>query len=97
MKINLKQFGTTLSSRPAGKAAYAEFQSSLVKLGENEMLEIDFEGISSFSPSWGDEFLTPLLDQLGDRLILLKTKNMSVAATIEFLEEIGGGTFNRKT
>ncbi len=95
MKIQLKQFGETLSSREAGKAAYAEFLPTLESLGPNEMAEIDFTGVSSLSPSWGDEFLSPLAKKLGDKLILLPTKNLSANATLDLLEDIHGIKFNR--
>ena len=67
MKIQLKQFGETLSSREAGKESYAGFLSTLATLDPNEIVEIDFEGLSSFSPSWGDEFLSPSAKKLGDQ------------------------------
>ena len=93
MKIELKKFGTTLISRQAGKEALASFQSTLQEIGASENLEIDFDGVITFSPSWGDEFLVPLLNQLGDRLILLPTDNPSVKATMELLERISGKKF----
>ena len=96
MQIELKKIDTTLSSRPAGKEAYAAILPSLKNLGEKEALEINFDGILSFSPSWGDEFLSPLLDQFGDRLILLPTDNLSVLKTLDLLEEVNGKKFNRK-
>ncbi|MFH0820644.1 MAG: hypothetical protein V1908_02610 [Candidatus Peregrinibacteria bacterium] len=96
MKIQLKQFGETLSSRQAGKEAYAGFLSSLTALGSTEIIEIDFTGLSSLSPSWGDEFLSPLLKKLGDQLILLNTDNLSANATIDLLEDIHRLKFNRK-
>jgi hypothetical protein len=97
MKIQLKQFGETLSSRPAGKDAYGGFLPALTALKPDETMEINFEGVSSLSPSWGDEFLTPLLKELGDRLVLSETGNLSANATIDLLEEINGRKFNRKT
>lgn len=93
MKLELKKFGITLISRQAGKEAFAAFQSTLSDFGSGDNLEIDFDGVITFSPSWGDEFLTPLLNQLGDRLILLPTDNPSVKATIELLEKISGKKF----
>lgn len=87
MRIELKKFGTTLISRQAGKEALAAFQSTLAEIKSGENLEINFDGVITFSPSWGDEFLTPLLDQFGDRLILLPTNNPSVKITIELLEK----------
>lgn len=93
MKLELKKFGTTLISRQAGKEAFAAFQPTLKEIGASDNLEIDFNGVITFSPSWGDEFLTTLLNQLGDRLILLPTDNPSVKATIELLEKISNKKF----
>lgn len=85
MRVELRKFGDTLISRQAGKEALAAFQSTLKELKSNEILEIDFAGVITFSPSWGDEFLTPLLNTLGDRLVLLPTENPSVKITIELI------------
>jgi hypothetical protein len=88
MKIELKKFGTTLISRQNGREAFAAFQPQLVALNEKENLELDFEGVITFSPSWGDEFLSPLVKQYGPRLVLMNTGNPSVKATLELLEKI---------
>lgn len=93
MKLELKKFGSTLISRQAGKEALAAFQPTLGEIGASENLEVDFDGVITFSPSWGDEFLVPLLEQLGDRLILLPTDNPSVKVTVELLEKISGKKF----
>jgi len=90
----LKKFGTTLTSRPFGKEALLAFKPNLNKITNNETIEIDFEGVITFSPSWGDEFLTPLLKIYKEKLILKNTKNVSVKDTLEFLEEIHGFKFN---
>lgn len=87
MRIELKKFGTTLISRQAGKEALAAFRSVLTQVKPDEILEIDFDGVITFSPSWGDEFLTPLLNQFGDRFILLPSNNPSVKITLELLEK----------
>lgn len=76
-------------SRQAGKEAYAAFQPALSEIEDNEILKIDFKGVVTFTPSWGDEFLTPLQAKYGDRIILKNTENSSVQATIKLLEEIG--------
>lgn len=93
MLIELKKFGTTLISRQAGLEALKAFQPTLQSMGSGEDLEIDFSGVLTFSPSWGDEFLSPLLDQLGDRLVLLPNDNMSVQATLKILQEIKKQSF----
>ncbi len=87
MKIELSKFGTTLISRELGSEAFKAFQPTLRKLADNENLEIDFSGVLTLSPSWADEFLTPLLDQLGKNLVLLPTDNLSVHATLKILQE----------
>ena len=95
MKIELKKFGTTLISRQNGREAFAALQPQLSFLGENENLEFDFEGVITFSPSWGDEFLTPLLKKYDGKIILKNTSNPSVKATLELLEKINRASFIR--
>ena len=93
MRVELKKFGTTLISRQNGREAFAAFQPQLTALGENKNLELDFEGVITFSPSWGDEFLSPLLKKYDARLILINTGNPSVKATLELLEKINQKPF----
>lgn len=88
MRVYLKKFGTTLISRQSGREAFAAFRPRLEEVSKEEVLEIDFEGVVTFSPSWGDEFLSPLFKQFKERLILINTDNPSVRATLELLEEI---------
>ena len=95
MRIELKKFGTTLLSRQAGKEALAAFQPTLAHLQPNEKLEANFDGVITFSPSWGDEFLTPLLQQFGDRFVLLPTDNPSVTITVKLLEKTQHKKFAR--
>lgn len=93
MVIELKKFGTILISRQAGKEAYAAFQPVLREIPESENIEVDFEGVITFTPSWGDEFLTPLHGKYGERLTLKNTENSSVQATLKLLEEISKKPF----
>ncbi|KUK50162.1 MAG: hypothetical protein XD75_0014 [Parcubacteria bacterium 33_209] len=88
MKIELKKFGTMLISRQAGKEALNAFEPTLKELSKDEEVLIDFDGVITFSPSWGDEFLTPLCKRYKERFKLLKTDNPSVKATTETLEEV---------
>ena len=96
MIIELKKFGTTLTSREEGKEAFAAFKPSLTNVSKNEPIEIVFTGVNTFSPSWGDEFLAPLIKQFGTRLILVDTANLSVDATLDMLEKIHNIKFTRK-
>jgi len=88
MRIELKKFGTTLTSRQMGSEASKALQPMLRSLKPDENVEIDFDDVLTFSPSWGDEFLTPLVQEFGDRLLLLPSDNLSVKATINLLEQI---------
>lgn len=93
MVIELNKFGTTLISRPSGKEAFLALQSLLKDLKENETVEINFDGVEVFSPGWGDEVLTPLLNTYGERLFLKKSDNGSVMATLDILEQQHGKKF----
>lgn len=96
MIIELKKFGTTLISRQTGREAFLALQPTLKEAGETEMIQVDFEGVLTFSPSWGDEFLTPLLNVLGDRLVLKNLANPSVAATLKILEKSNNKSFRKQ-
>ncbi len=93
MRIELKKFGTTLISRQSGKEAFSALQPMIVNIPSDEILEISFDGVITFSPSWGDEFLTPLLHKFKDLIVLLPTNNPSVSITIKILEEINKRKF----
>ena len=96
MQILLEKFGKTLTSRQLGNEAFKAFQPMLRAINPVESLEIDFAGVLTLSPSWADEFFTPLIGQVGDRLILLPSDNLSVQATIALLEEINKRKFKTK-
>jgi len=96
MRIYLKKFGTTLTSRQSGKEAFLAFQPTLNGTKAGEKIEVDFEGVITFTPSWGDEFLTPLFNKYRDDLSLLNTKNPSVQATLDILEQIGGIKYSQQ-
>lgn len=95
MIIELKKFGTALISRQAGKEALAAFRPTLSTVGPDEIATIDFDGVVTFSPSWGDEFLTILQREFGDRLMLKASDNPSVKMTLEILEKTNEQKFKR--
>jgi hypothetical protein len=96
MRILLKKFSDLLLSRELGSEAFKAFQTTLRELPKDQELEIDFSGVLTLSPSWADEFLSPLLNQLGDRLILLPSDNLSVQATLKILQEANKRSFKTK-
>ncbi len=87
MIIDIKKFGAILTSRQLGREALAAFLPNFNNISEEEKIYVDFNGIDVLSPSWGDEFLTALYKKFGDRLILKKSSNSSVKASVEMLEE----------
>lgn len=97
MKLQLGKFGKTLISRELGSESFKAFQTTLRKLPKDEELEIDFSEVLTLSPSWADEFLSPLLDLIGNRLVLLPSDNLSVHATIRTLQEANKCSFRMKS
>lgn len=85
MRILIKKFGSTLVSRPAGKEAYLAFQPTLQSLKKNENIIVDFDEVMTLTPSWADEFLTPLLQKYEGRVKLVNTDNASVVETFKTL------------
>ena len=96
MKLQLEKFGKTLMSRELGSEALKAFQQTLRELSKDEELEIDFSGVLTLSPSWADEFLSPLLNLIDSRLVLLPSDNLSVHATLKILQEANKRQFNIK-
>ena len=87
MIIEVIKFGTTLISRPSGKEAWLAFQSSLKDISENEKIIVDFTGVSVLTPSWADEFLTPLRNRFKGKVELMDTDNASIKATLAILDK----------
>lgn len=96
MTIFLKKFGTILTGRQFGRESSSAFKPCLAELKKNEKVKVDFKEITAFTPSWGDEFLRPLLNKFGKRLILKNTGNPSVQITLSLLEKIYNKKFNIK-
>jgi len=88
MIINLNKFGTTLTSRQDGREAYSAFKNTLDSILEGEEVKINFDGVITFTPSWADEFITPILIEFGKRVKMINTNNPSVKATLELLDSI---------
>ena len=87
MIIELKKFGTTLVSRPSGKEAWLAFQPSLKDVSNNEDIVVDFAGVLVLTPSWADEFLTPLRSRFKNKVKLSNTENASIKATLDIFYE----------
>lgn len=87
MIIQLRKFGTVLVSRPSGKEAWLAFQPVLNQVSSSEKIVVDFDGVVVLTPSWADEFLTPLDEKFKDRVKLQNIDNPSVKATLAILKK----------
>jgi len=85
MIVKLKKFGKVLTSHPAGKEAYLVFAPTLRGCKNGEVIEVDFEGVEVLTPSWADEFLTPLFDSYKNKVSLENTSNPSVVESLKIL------------
>lgn len=86
MTIQLKKFGEILVSRPVGKEAWLAYQPVLRQASSEEKIIVDFDGVIVLTPSWADEFLTPLKGEFKDKVELQNTTNASVKATLAILD-----------
>lgn len=88
MYIQLNKFGNTLSSRTAGREAWLAIQPILQGIAPNEKIEIDFAGVGVLTPSWADEFITPLMKRFTySRVTLGSSQNPSISATVDLLSD----------
>jgi hypothetical protein len=60
----------------------------LNQVNKNEEVIIDFGGVIVLTPSWADEFLTPLSKQFGKQIQLYNIDNSSIKATLSILNKI---------
>ncbi len=88
MKIQLGKFGSILVSRPAGKEAWLAFQPILNEIPKDERVFVDFSDVAVLTPSWADEFLTPLQKKFKNKVALQKTTNPSIVATLKLLKSL---------
>jgi hypothetical protein len=94
MLIELKKFGTVLTSRQSGKESYSAILPVLNNK-QDKNIEIDFTGVLSLSPSWADEFfVVGLLNEYGADLLFRQSDNLSVKASLDILEKSNNIKFN---
>lgn len=89
MTIELKKFGNMLISRPAGKEALLVARAYTLPRDKQEILSFDFSGVDVLAPSWADEFITPLAEEIGkEKISFQHAENPSVQATLRTLKLI---------
>jgi hypothetical protein len=85
MRIEIKKFGEILTSRIEGREAYLVSRAYLKPAGEDEPIELDFEGVKVLTPSWADEFISGLRSEYGKRLVCLPSSNPTVIASLQII------------
>lgn len=93
MILLMHNFGEKLDSRVAGREAWLAIQPRLRENTEGETITLDFADVLLLTPSFADEFVTSLMNEYPNPIVLEKTKeNITVQKTLEFLWE----TWKRK-
>ncbi|OGH73354.1 MAG: hypothetical protein A3C90_03165 [Candidatus Magasanikbacteria bacterium RIFCSPHIGHO2_02_FULL_51_14] len=88
MTIELKKFGRILTSRPAGRDAWLAAQAYILRGKKpSEKIRVDFDGVNVLTPSWADEFLSPLFAAYPNQVELIPSKNPTVIAALEFVRK----------
>lgn len=81
MTIQVAKYGTLLVSRPAGRDAYLSAKAYLLK-DSLDIIELDFSGVKVMTPSWLDEFLTPIKKEYGEKVNLTSITNPTVKMSL---------------
>ena len=75
-----------LTSRPSGKEAYLSARAYILPKEATEEIILDFEGVRVLAPSWGDEFISKVMEEYPERVSFEHTENPSVQATLKILK-----------
>ncbi len=86
MRVEIKKFGDILTSRPAGKEAYLSARAYILPKETGEEIILDFEGVKVLAPSWGDEFISKIMEEYPKKVSFEHTENLSVQATLGILK-----------
>lgn len=86
MTLKIKKFGEMLISRPEGRDAALVISNQFIQNLNNEIIELDFEGVKVLTPSWLDEIIQVILKKTTkEKIVFLNTTNSSVSASIEMV------------
>ena len=73
--------------RPAGKEAYLSARAYILPKEQNEEIIIDFAGVDVLAPSWGDEFISRVMEDYPGKVSFEHTENLSAQATLDILKK----------
>lgn len=85
MTIEMKKIGTVLDARPEGREAFLGIRPTLPKI--QGTITLDFRDVDVLTPSFADEFISPLVERFPGNVHFCNTSNSSVRQTLEFLAE----------
>ncbi len=86
MKIDVSKFGKTLISRPVGRDVCLSARAYTIPKDSTEVIELDFSNVQVLTPSWADEFMCGLRDELGaSRIEVIEGENWSVKTAFDTL------------
>ena len=84
MLINISNFGDILISRPAGREAFLLAKAYAFKeINQTDEIILDFDKIKVLTPSWADEFITGIRQEVSNLIQCINTDNPSVQASLD--------------
>lgn len=84
MRIAVSRFGKVLISRPAGREASLAARAYVLPRERAGVIELDFSGVGVLTPSWADEFIRGLQQELGHNNVKVLTEgNASVRLALK--------------
>lgn len=88
MILSMHKFGQKLGFSSSGREAWLAIQPRLRESAPEEEITLDFADVLLLTPSFADEFVTPLMNEYPNPIALEHTnENITVRKTLEFLLE----------
>lgn len=87
VEITIRNFGLALTSRPEGREAALSALAYNLSGKVPESIVLNFEGVLIMTPSWLSEFIQTLQDRSAAKIEYVNTGNITVDASIQFVEE----------
>ncbi len=85
--IQIGKFGEDLLSRPEGREAFLVMRSYHIPKNFNGTVELNFDGVKVMTPSWLDEVVTGLKNDMHVEVKFLPSNNPTVTESIKAISE----------
>lgn len=86
MTLQVKKYGSILTSRPAGREAALSCLAYDLNNDKSVGLTLDFTEVLVMTPSWLSEFVQTLKEKGIGSVSFLPSENPTVTSSIEFIE-----------